>query len=271
MIQPTGLYLRLSSGWQVKAVSANIGDFLPLTADQALGQPIGELLGDDAIHDMRNRMALLRSEESVEHLLHVALIKDSKPFDLSIFRDGDGFGIDAEPCDGHAFGDATGIVEGMLGRVVAAGEAGSIANEAARQVRALTGFDRVLIYGDGALLGQSARSGGSMADASAGQCPGHDLAVADRTADPVEILTADGSPAHRSTLRIPTPDEAAILAANEARAALIVPMIRDGQPWGQVACYHSTARHIGVERRGVVRLFARIIALRIEIADLRRG
>lgn len=271
MIQPTGVYLRLSRDWQIRAVSANLSDFFPVTADQALGQPIGFLIGDDAIYDMRNRMALLRREDLVEHLLHVALVDGGKPFDLSIFHDGDGFGIDVEPCDGHAFGDATGIVEGMLARVTAAGDASSIADEAARQLRALTGFDRALIYGHGALLGHSARSDGRAPDPSAGIHRGGELAVADRSAVPMAILTDDDQPTHRSTLRLPTRDEDAILAAAETRAALIIPLLRDGQPWGHVACYHSTPRHIGVERRGVVRLFAQILSLRIEIAELRRG
>ena len=270
MIQPTGFHLRLSRDWLVDAVSANIGAFLPTTAERALGQPVTGLLCDDAIHDIRNRLALLRNDDSVEHLLHVALVPGGKPFDLSMFRNGDDFGIDAEPSDGHAFGDATGIVEGMLACVSVARDVESIAGEAARQLRALTGFDCATIYGDGVLLGHSTR--GREPSVQAMKDPAfHELAVVDCTAEPVIILAPGSDVAQRSALRQPTDLELEMLTASGARAALIVPMARDGQSWGHVACLHSTPRRVGVERRSIVRLFARIIALQIEIAELRRG
>lgn len=270
MIQPIGFHFGVSSEWLVNAVSANIGDFLPCSATDLLGQPLTTVLSDDAIHDIRNRMALLRGDDAIEHLLHASLVSQGNPFDLSIYREGEGFGIDAEPSDSHSLGDATGIVEGMLARVESTGDVNSLCSEAAKQLRVLTGFDRAVIYGDGKLLGQSAR-GGSPDQSAMTQAVG-DLAVVDCNADPVAILThgQDRPDRSRSTLRLPTDEEAASLAAFGARAALIVPLNRDGRSWGHVGCYHGTPRHIGAERRSVARLFSRIIALRIEIADLRR-
>ena len=272
-IQPTGFHLRLSSDWLVIAVSANIGDFLPIIADQALGQPITSLFGDDAIHDVRNRMALLRSNDAIEHLLRVCVADDTKLLDLSIFRDGTGYGIDAEPSDGHAFGDPIAIVEGMLARVASASASDpiSIANEAARQLRALTGFDRVLVVGGGNLLGQSIRPGQDDREPARSGTPIAHLNIADRKAESVAILTAVSAGALQSTLRVPNDGEAAVIDSLHARAALIAPLLRDGQAWGHIGCYHGSARHIGVERRSVACLFARFIALQIEVAELRVG
>ena len=273
MIQPIGFHLRLSSDWLVAAVSANIGDFLPAVSGNILGRPVTELLSEDAIHDIRNRMALLRSDQSIEHLLQFALIADGKPFDLSIYRAGEGFEIDAEPSDDHGLGDSTGIVEGMLARVATAKDVESLCNETARQLRALTGFDRAVICGDGKLLGQSARAAPDHPDYAAVMRDIDDLALFDRDADPVEVLVdaQDSQGRSRSTLRVLSETELAGLATIGARAALILPLTRDGQPWGHVGCFHGVPRHIGAARQGVARLFARIIALRIEIAELRRG
>lgn len=267
LIQPTGFHLRLSSDWLVNAVSSNIGDYLSLPADKALGQKITSLLSDDAIHDVRNRMALLRSEATVEHLLHVPLVSGGKKFDLSIFRDGEGFAIDAEPSESHAFGDATGIIEGMLDRIAGAREVESMADEAARQLRALTGFDCVSICGGGRLLAYSTRQ--SVRPESVVTTPAtSEFAVADNECQPVPVLAQSDVQSSRSTLRMPDADEAAALASIGARAALIVPLSRHGQAWGHAGCFNSTPRHLGVERRSVARLFARIVALRIEIAEL---
>lgn len=271
-IQPIGFHLGLSSDWLVNAVSANVSDFLPGSPSDFLGQPLTAALCDDAIHDVRNRMALLRNDDTIEHLFHASLVSQGKPFDLSIYRDGDEFGIDAEPSDGHAFGDATGVVEGMLARLEAANDVESLCTEAARQLRALTGFDRALITGEGKLLGQSARVGPEQPVPIAPDSVRGDLAVVDCNADPVAILR-HGEVARslsRSTLRFPTDEETATMASIGARAALIVPLIRDGKAWGHVGCYNGAPRHIGAERRSVARLFTRIIGLRIEIAELRR-
>ena len=272
-IQPTGFHLRLSSDWRVSAVSANIGDFLPVVAELALGQPITTLFRDDAIHDVRNRMALLRSDDAIEHLLRVSVANNTRLLDLSIFRDGNGYGIDAEPSDGHAFGDPTAIVEGMLARVASASASDpvSIANEAARQLRALTGFDRVLVFGGGNLLGQSIRPGQNARDPVMSATPVAHLTIADRRAEPVAILTADRAGTSKSTLRVPSDEEGAVIDSLQARAACIVPLLRDGQPWGHIGCYHGAPRHLGVERRSVACLFARFIALQIEVAELRAG
>lgn len=273
MIQPIGFHLRLSSDWLVTALSANIGKFLAADSVDTLGRPVTELLSEDAIHDIRNRMALLRSDQSIEHLLQFALVADGKPFDLSIYRAGEGFAIDAEPSDGHGLGDATGIVEGLLARVATTDDVESLCNETARQLRALTGFDRAVLCGKGKLLGQSARAGPDHPDYAAVMRDIDDLTLFDRDAEPVEVLVdaQDTQARSRSTLRLPSKTELTGLATVGARAALIVPLTRDGQPWGHVGCFHGVPRQIGAVRQGVARLFSRIIALQIEIAELRRG
>ncbi len=268
LIQPSGFHLRLSNDWLVSAISSNVGDFLPIPAEQALGQKVTVLLSDDMVHNVRNRMALLRSDDTVEHLLHVQLGSEGRNFDLSLFRDGDGFGIDVEPSDSHALGDATGIIEGMLDRIDAAQTSNSIASEAARQLRALTGYDRVVICGGERLLAHSTRRL-DQPDPGVITTTSGEFAVADSACEPVAVVTRDHGPSSRSTLRMPDADEAAVLESVGARAALMVPLSRAGQHWGYVACYNSAPRHLGVERRSVAGLFAQIVALRLEIAELR--
>ncbi|MEO7411599.1 MAG: GAF domain-containing protein, partial [Sphingomicrobium sp.] len=186
-----------------------------------------------------------------------------------IFRDGSGYGIDAEPSDGHAFGDPTAIVEGMLARVAAARDVASIGNEAARQLRALTGFDRVLVVGCGNLLGQSIRPGQDEYEPVILEANVAHLAISDSKADPVSILTHHRNSPSSSTLRVATEGEAIVIESLNARAALIMPLLRDGKAWGHIGCYHGAGRHIGVERRSVACLFARFIALQLEVAELR--
>jgi len=270
-IQPIGCHVGLSGEWLVTAVSANIGEFLDTDAEAALGQPLTTLFSNDMIHDIRNRMALLRSDDTIEHLFQFPLAENGRAFDLAIFRNGNGFGIDIEPCDERSFGDATGILEGMLSRVEPSDDIGQLCNQASNQMRALTGYQQVVISAGQELLGQSVRAGPTAIDTEiASGDP--DMVVFDRDAAAVPVHVVD--PAwmpRRLTLRSPTDLEIARLGKIGASAALIVPLNRDGRAWGQAACYHGAPRHVSAERRTIARLFASIMSLRIEIAELRRA
>ena len=92
----------------------------------------------------------------------------------------------------------------------------------------------------------------------------------DATAVPVHV-DVGGTIPRRLTFRSPTSAEVASLKAIDVCAALVVPLNRDGRSWGQAACYHGSPRHVSAERRCIARLFASIMSLRIEIAELRRG
>lgn len=270
MIQPLGFHVGLSGEWLVTAVSANIGKFLDIDAETALGRPFTTLFSDDMIHDIRNRLALLRSEDTVEHLFQLSLPPNRRAFDFALYRNGNGFGIDVEPCDERSFGDATGMLDGMLSRVEPSDDVAKLCNQASNQLRALTGFQQVVISSGVRSLGHSMRGAALSNVPVAAADP--DMVVFDREAAAVPIHVRDaGSMARRLTLRSPTQAEIAELEAIGARAALIVPLRRDGQAWGQAACYHGSPRHVSAERRNIARLFATIMSMRIEIAELRRG
>ena len=270
-IQPIGFHLGLSGKWLVTAVSANIGEFLDTSAETALGRPITALFSNDNIHDIRNRMALLRSDDTIEHLFQFPLTGTERAFDLAIYRNGDGFGIDVEPCDERSFGDATGILEGMLARVAPSDDVGELCDQASNQLRALTGFQQVVISDGQDQLGQSMRAGSAPIDTNITSAD-PDMVVFDRDATAVPVhVDVGGTIPRRLTFRSPTSAEVASLKAIDVCAALVVPLNRDGRSWGQAACYHGSPRHVSAERRCIARLFASIMSLRIEIAELRRG
>ncbi|MGH6783670.1 MAG: hypothetical protein ACREBP_03510, partial [Sphingomicrobium sp.] len=74
----------------------------------------------------------------------------------------------------------------------------------------------------------------------------------------------------RSDLCAPGEDELQWAAACAAHAVLVLPLTIGGVVRGHVSCLHATPRHIGLDRRGIARLFATIASQLIEIAELRR-
>lgn len=267
-IQPFGFHLRLAPDWSIDAASANLAEFLPSESDSIVGRPLTGLLSETVIHDIRNRMALLRSEEAVEHLLGVTLNDVGGRFDLSIYRVGEGFGLDAEPCQDHGFGDATGIVNGMIDRMGDGDDLARACELAARQLRGLTGFDRIQIWLNGVLVAQSSRGQG---EGRPYPPPRDDFMIVDGDAAEVPLAEAHGLPegAQPSRLHHPSAQDLDWLRTVGAGAAFVLPLNSAGRSLGQICCLHNSPHHLGVERRNIARLFARFLGLRFDIANLR--
>jgi len=64
-IQPIGFMLVLSSDWMISRVSQNIGDFFDAVAADLIGSPIVDLFAVEAVHSLRNRLALLRGPDAL--------------------------------------------------------------------------------------------------------------------------------------------------------------------------------------------------------------
>src|SRR5689334_17051361 len=72
-IQPIGFMMVLTADWLVSNVSANIGDFLDLGDGSIVGQPATKVLTKQAIHTLRNRLALLRGKDALERVFRMSL------------------------------------------------------------------------------------------------------------------------------------------------------------------------------------------------------
>ena len=159
-------------------------------------------------------------------------------------------------------------------------------NEGARQVRALTGFDRVMVYrfapdGSGEVVAESAKSGiGSFLGL---HYPATDIpkqaralylrnllrVITDIEAEPVPILPpADehGQPfdLSLSVLRSVSPIHIEYLRNMGVRASMSISIVVEGEFWGLIACHHYSPRCPSFERRSVAELFAQMFAMRLE-------
>ncbi|MCX7322483.1 MAG: hybrid sensor histidine kinase/response regulator, partial [Hyphomicrobiales bacterium] len=67
-IQPIGFLVAVSSDWIVARVSSNVDEFIGRTQQDMVGHPLADFLPSLAIHDLRNRVALLRGPDAVERV-----------------------------------------------------------------------------------------------------------------------------------------------------------------------------------------------------------
>jgi len=284
-IQPFGFLVALAPDWRVSRISANVSDHLGAPAADLIGQPVTSLFAQDAVHSLRNRLALLRSPDSVERLFAVALTGSDSLFDVALHMSGNTVLIEAEPSRDHRHDrDSTGTIRGMVAQLEAIETLPAFFTEAARQMRALTGFDKVLIQRFGAdakaaPVGEAVRSGASSMTGKAAPSPsvaGRTIPtiIADTSADPVAILAPANARrggidlTHAMLLASPP---AQVTALHEAGigAAVLLPLIVGGRKWGEISCYHRAPSCPSFERRSAIEWFALMLGMQIEIRELK--
>ena len=284
-IQPVGFLIAATADWIVARASANLAEYLGLTPEEAIGRPIAEIFRHSAVHDLRNRTTLLRGPDSVERLFGVELVAGRGAFDIAVHYAGAQVLIEAEPSTGE-LGDVTGMVRSMVARMDQCGDLASFFREGARQVRALIGFDRVMVYrfapdGSGEVVAEACKSGigrfmglhypASDIPAQARILYTRNLlrVIADVRADPVPIvpqLDAVGEPLDLSLslLRSVSPIHIEYLKNMGVDASLSISIVVDGKLWGLFACHHYAPRCPSFELRSVTELFAQMFSMRLE-------
>ncbi len=284
-IQPIGFLLALTADWMVKRASANLEQFLGSSAGDVIGLPLTQLFAPKAIHDLRNRSAMLRGADSVERLFGAELVPGRGLFDVAIHLSGGQVVIEAEPSAGDA-GDVTGMVRSMITRLDQCDDLSNFFREGARQVRALVGFDRVMVYrfaadGSGEVVAEACKPGigrflglhypASDIPAQARVLYTRNLlrVIADVHSTPVAIVPAvdeKGEPLDLSLsmLRSVSPIHIEYLKNMGVEASMSISIVVDGKLWGLFACHHYAPRCPTFDRRSVAELFTQMFSMRLE-------
>jgi light-regulated signal transduction histidine kinase (bacteriophytochrome)/CheY-like chemotaxis protein len=289
-IQPFGFLIAASADWLVSRVSANIAQFMGRSPDELLGTPLTELLSETALHTIRNRIALLRGPDAVERLFHLPLTQGGAPFDLALHFSGDQIVIEAEPAVVEEM-ESSALVRAMIARLAQSEGLTAFFREGARQVRALTGFDRVMVYrfddqGSGEVVAESLRPG---VDSFLGlHYPASDIpaqarklylrnifrVIADVGAKPVPIQPAINPKGQAldqslSVLRAVSPIHIEYLTNMGVGASLSISIIADGKLWGLFACHHYAPRLPSLAARTAAELFGQMFSLMLESRERR--
>ncbi|WP_454884540.1 HWE histidine kinase domain-containing protein [Sphingomonas oryzagri] len=290
LIQPFGFLLALSSDWLIARASANIANFIGGHHGELLGRPIAEVFGAEAVHAIRNRVSLLRGTDATERMFGLKLAGVEHPFDIALHLSDGGIVIEAEPCQPE-LGDGAGTIRSMMSRLDQARTMEAFLREGSRQVRALTGFDRVMVYkfdadGNGEVVAEAARSGiGSFLHL---HYPHTDIPaqartlyqrnlfriIADVGSTPVPVmptLNERGAPLDLSlsVLRAVSPIHIEYLTNMGVGASLSISIIIEGKLWGLFACHHYAPRCPGLERRSLSELFGQMFAMKLEALERR--
>lgn len=284
-IQPGGFLIAVDDRFAIRRVSRDIARFLgpSATPDAMLGRPLDQFLDATLIHDIRNRLSTLTLPDLLVRMAEVRLLPDAPLVSLVMHRSADEVLIEGEP-DPSPSHDAGGVVRAMMARLEQTVGIQPLLHEGARQVRALTGFDRVMVYrfaedDSGEVVAEAVRPGiGSFMGLNypAGDIPAQARAlyrrnllrlIGDVNDVSVPIVSVPGlaecdlSLAQRRSV---SPVHIDYLRNMGVAASMSVSIIVGGRLWGLIACHHLTPHRPGLDRRAIVELFVQMFSLRLE-------
>ena len=258
--------LELSLDWIVLRASENIHHLLGESHVSLVEEPLGKFVHAQALHDLRNLFSRLSGTTGIGRAYGIRLTDEPELVDVAFHLSNGRVLFEAVPTAG-VFGECFGSVGGLIsGLSEASGDA--LLENAARRMRALTGYDRVtLLCGDQRIeSNRGALRGSSAADV---EVP---TIVTDSEAPAVALFPRDDddSGAGHALLSACEPATRSRLQASEIRACLRLPFKGNGVE-GEFRCENRTPREASFELHAAAELFAQLFAMRFEIDRLKRG
>ncbi|MET0144040.1 MAG: SpoIIE family protein phosphatase [Ilumatobacteraceae bacterium] len=286
-IQPHGSLVAVTEpDLTIVVVSANVAD-----AERVIGRDLGALIGAE------NRQAIdaARQADWVQRRDGVALAHDGRQLTATLHRSDGHLVIEIEDRD-DGDGNAASVVREAAMALQASTKVFDVAAHAARWVRSLTGFDRVMVYRfdadwNGEVIAEVKRDD---LNAFIGlHYPSTDIPaqaremyrrnwlrlIPDIHYEPVPLVPPVAYDSARpldmstSTLRSVSPIHVEYLANMGVSASMSVSIVIQGELWGLIACHHYSGPHRpGVAARNAAEYLAQLISMRIaetEEADIR--
>ncbi|WP_082456368.1 HWE histidine kinase domain-containing protein [Novosphingobium sp. Leaf2] len=285
-IQSFGWLLSFSSDWVVNHASLNCDALFGIEARELVGMRAPQILSPDAIHEIRTRLQIVGPGGAVERLFAFDLLGDGRTFDIAVHASGRSFVIEVEP---HASGkrqDTISHIRPMIERLRQCGTIEKLCSSAARNLRALTGFDRVMVYrfdadGSGEVLAESLN--GAVDSFKGLHFPASDIPAQARrlyarnllriisdVGEPTVPIYPDNTPGGEqldlsmSGLRAVSPIHIEYLRNMGVQASMSVSIMRRGKLWGLMACHHYAPLVLSYSVRTAAELFGEFFAYLLE-------
>ncbi|WP_295459082.1 GAF domain-containing protein [uncultured Thiodictyon sp.] len=290
-IQPHGALLVLQEpALRIIQASANTGDYLGLPPEVLLGQGIERLLGDEATAALRTRLASHDLSGMLLHLMSVRSSARNECFHLFGNRADGLLLLEFERRDEQAHTGAPDLyqeVHNTLQRLQAAASLQAFLQLAVVEIRALTGFDRVMAYrfaadGSGEVIAESVAA--NLETYLGLHYPAVDIPEPARRlfalswlrhlpdVDYVPIpllpaLTAESAgpvDLSYSFLRSVSVTYSGYLKNMGVKATLVTTLLKDGRLWGLISCMnHAAPRYLPYETRIAVECLAHMLSLQM--------
>ncbi|MGV1869893.1 HWE histidine kinase domain-containing protein [Agrobacterium rosae] len=282
-IQPHGCLVACDSAMRtVLRHSLNWNEITGLAGD-IIGRPIEEFFGNDLVHDLRNALTVTANSSRPAMLPKVKL-PNGKTFDIAIHRYKSVSIIELEPASDES--QPLHTAQLMIDRIREADNVDSLISRTTRLVKAMLGYDRVMVYRfeqDGAgkviseakqpalesFLGQYFPASDIPQQARALYLKNTLRIISDSNGEriPIEpVIDASGEPLDLSFshLRSVSPIHCEYLRNMGVSASMSISIINDGELWGLIACHHYSPRILPMPMRIAAEMFGEFFSLHLQ-------
>jgi light-regulated signal transduction histidine kinase (bacteriophytochrome) len=292
-IQPHGAMLVLDpSTFQVVYASANAAAVTGcLTVEP--GTDLAAVVGEAAAHDLRNAAARAGGSQIAGVLLGICLPDHGPLFDAIVHRHKEYAFVEFErSATGSTSGEsALDTTQALIRRIGLETDVDGIVKSGAKLIRALLGYDRVMVYrflhnGAGRVVAEAKRAD---LNSFLGQhFPASDIPyqarrlyllntirmIGDVTYAPVPLtppLEPGQTPVDMSfsQLRSVSPIHCEYLMNMGVHASMSISIVVDGELWGLVSCHHDSPKVVPAPLRVGSELFGQYFSLQVSVAERR--
>lgn len=282
-IQPHGALLVLSEpDLKIVQASANTGEMFGVRPQNLLAQPLDVLMGPEQANRVRSVVARNAFAESL--LVKTFDFSRSSTFHVILHRGEAGLVLELEPTGAGNRSLEFTALNPVVAALEGAGSLTAFCQLAAEEVRALTGFDRVMVYRfapnyDGEVIAEARR--GDIEPFLGLHYPASDIPqqarelyrrnwtriIADVGYVPVPLVPAlsplTGRPLDLSHagLRSVSPLHLEYLHNMGVGASMSISIIKEGKLWGLFACHHLSPRLVDYAVRGACEFLGRTFSL----------
>jgi len=291
-VQPHGVALVLSKGdWQVVQTSTNTKKVLGLPYRQVLGSKLCELFGTQAFGHLEALLLQPTAHGLAEWCWSNNLTGRTYLFHAYAYPSGERIVLELEPAHTleptHSLKLHEFLHESFVA-LTASADLNTLCAAAARQVRTLTGFDRVMIYRfdeawNGKVVAEVHSDDQRLCSYLGLHFPAADIppmartlflltgvrTIADVNARPAKLFpkcdpkTQAPLDMSCSLLRAVSPIHVEYLQNMQVEASLTIALVRRGMLWGLIACHHRKPLRISRALRIACKLIGQLLSVEL--------
>ncbi|TAD77811.1 MAG: GAF domain-containing protein [Sphingomonadales bacterium] len=285
-VQSFGGLIAIDDGGCLAHASANIAALLGLAAVPATGTAVGQIIAPEALATLHQALAHLDGADMIERRFGLDLTGRGQLFDCAVHKTGGLAIIEFEPHARNDFADHVSMIVPVIAQLEQAATVSALCDTAARLVRQMTGYDRVMIYRfhpdeSGEVIAEDRDE--SLEPFKGLRYPAADIpqqarelfrrnrfrVIADMDSEAVPIIPAIGPEntpldLSMSMLRSHSKMHLAYMRNMGVGASLAIAIVRHDRLWGMISCHHRAARLPPYSLRTVAELLSQTFSLMLD-------
>lgn len=267
-------------------ISTNVAALLGLAALPPIGTPLAEIIAAPALATIAAALTSLAGIDTPERRFGLDLTGTGALFDCAVHTSCGLSVIEFEPHARNEFADHVSMIVPVIAQLEQASTVTALCDTAARLVRQMTGYDRVMVYRfhpdeSGEVIAEDRDD--ALEPLKGLRYPAADIprqarelfrrnrfrVIADMQADAVPIippLGPEGEPLDlsMSMLRAHSQMHLAYMRNMGVGASLAIAIVRHDRLWGMISCHHRTARLPAYSLRTVAELLSQTFSLMLD-------